>query len=91
MGTRKRFLGWYLPGIGHPLFSYPPFDEGNGHQPRSGPGPASLTVATGEETIHLFPSPFWEGHGGVLAGRSGSGMERTNAAVDSHLREFSEQ
>src|SRR5437763_15695693 len=49
------------------------------------------TVATGEETIHLFRSPFWEGHGGVLAGRSGSGTERTNAAVGSHLVEFSEQ
>jgi hypothetical protein len=47
MGTRKSFLGWYLPGIGHPLFSYPPFDEGNGHQPRSGPGPASLNSGYG--------------------------------------------
>ena len=84
MGTLSR--------IGHPLFFLP----------RSSMRATSLatfgdrdrrasTVTTGEETIHLFRSPFWEGHGGVLAGRSGSGMERTNAAVDSHLREFSEQ
>jgi hypothetical protein len=38
-----------------------------------------------EETIHRFRSPFGEGHGGVLAGRSGSGMERANAAGSSQL------
>ncbi len=33
-----------------------------------------------EETIHRFWGPFSEGHGGVLAGRSASGMDEPDAA-----------
>jgi hypothetical protein len=64
MGTRIRFLGWYLPGIGHPRFSYPPFDEGNGHQPRSGPGPARLNSGYGSTHRSINSGvPFGKGTG----------------------------
>jgi hypothetical protein len=63
MGTRIRFLGWYRPRIGQPLISYPPYDGGNMIS-RAGTGTGEPKQRLGvEETIHLFRSPFREGHG----------------------------
>src|SRR5580704_14763315 len=74
-----------------PLF-LPPFDSGDGHRPREGTGTGEpqqrLRV---DASFHQFRSPVWEGRGGVLAGRSGSGMERANAAGSSQFGEFSDR
>ena len=70
-GNPHKVPWMYRPGIGHPLFSYPPFDEGNGHQPRSGPGLASLYSGYGwtyrsiESGVPLGKGPgvFWRAGG----------------------------
>jgi hypothetical protein len=77
-----------LSGIGHPPFSYP-FHDGNiiGHT--RGPGPASLNSGYGSTHRSINCGvPFWKGIGLFLAGRSGSGMERSNAAGSSEIEEF---
>jgi hypothetical protein len=59
-----------LSGIGHPLFSYPLFHDGNGgSHALGGRGPASLLRRYGGVDRSTDRSPFGEGHGGVLAGR----------------------
>jgi hypothetical protein len=71
-GTRTRFLGWYQPGIGHPLFSSPPFDDGNGHQPHSGgrDRQASIELWWGADRSIDSGVPFGKGMG--LFGRPDS-------------------
>jgi hypothetical protein len=74
-------------GLGTPL-SYP-FHDGNiiGHT--RGPGPASLNSGYGSTHRSINCGvPFWKGIGLFLAGRSGSGMERSNAAGSSEIEEF---
>src|SRR5216684_7279570 len=45
-----------------PLVSYPPFHDGNGHQPRSGPGPASLLERYGKRKRSINSGvPFGKG------------------------------
>ena len=72
-----------------PSFPTHPSMTGNHHQPHSGTGTGEpqqrLRV---DASFHQLRSPVWEGHGGVLAGRSGSGMERANAAGSSQLGEI---
>jgi hypothetical protein len=94
MGTRLRFLGWVpYQGFGTPL-SLPALYDGNliGHASGGGTG-EPLRVLREEETIHLFRSPFGEGHGGVLAGRLGSGMDERPRGRQSagHARKSREQ
>jgi hypothetical protein len=49
------------------------------------------TAATGRRIVPSIPESLLEGHRGVLAGRSASGMERASAAVSSHARDSREQ
>ncbi len=51
METRKSFLGWYQPWIGHPPFSYQPFHDEKSLATLRGPGPASLNSATGRRIV----------------------------------------
>jgi hypothetical protein len=92
MGTRIRFLGWYRPGIGHPLFSRPPFHESNVIGHAKGPGPASLKSGYGSRHRSIEKGdPFGRPGGRSRGAGSGFGMAHANAAVGSHLAEFSEQ
>jgi hypothetical protein len=84
MGTRIRFLGWYRPGIGHPLFFLPGTSmRATSSATLRGPGPASLLERWEKETIHRLRSPFLEGHGGVFYGPVGvrDGRETGHARV----------
>src|SRR5271170_232660 len=67
-----------LTGIWPPSFARRARCKATGHRGRD--RRASFELRCGG-SFHRFRSPFGEGHGGVLTGRSGSGMERTNAAV----------
>jgi hypothetical protein len=74
MGTRKRFLGWYLPGIRHPP-SFPTHPSTRStviNHARDRDRRAS-TAATGRRIVPSNLGPLLEGHGGVLAGRWASG------------------
>jgi hypothetical protein len=68
MGTRIRFLGWYRPGIGHPLFFLPRTSMTatviSPAQDRDRRASKRLRV---DASFHRFRSHFLEGHGGVFA------------------------
>src|ERR1700744_1101648 len=67
-----------------PSFSCPALPSAQRDRPHHGTGTGEpLGALKVEEAVRQFWSPFGEGHGGVLAGRSASGMERTNAAGSS--------
>jgi hypothetical protein len=72
MGTRKRFLGWYLSGIEHPLFFVPTFHEGNVIGHAKGPGPASLLERNGKRKRSIDSGvPFEKGWGCFFGGPVG--------------------
>jgi hypothetical protein len=74
MGTPIRFLGWVpYQKFGIPSFG-PPFHESNGHQPRSGPGPASLNSGYGS-THRSIVSGVPLGKGMGVFWRAGRGPE----------------
>src|SRR5260370_18772080 len=77
MGTPIRFLGWVpYQVLGTPLCR-PQLRNGDliGHSP-GGPGPRSLSERyAGVDRSIDFRGSFWEGHGGVFARRSVSGLE----------------
>ena len=85
MGARQRFLGWVpYQGLGHPLFSHPPFHDGNliGHI--RGPGPASLNSGYGQRKRSIYPeslfgkgeerlpADIWKETGPIWPGLSGT-------------------
>jgi hypothetical protein len=92
VGTRIRFLGWYRPGIGHPLFSHPPFHEGNiiGHSPGGRDRRDSPELRCGRRKRSIDLESLWEGPGGILAGRSASRMVESPrlAAVTGSCQRF---
>jgi hypothetical protein len=81
MGTPTRFLGWYQPWIGHPLFSYRPFHDEKviGHAPGAGTGEPQQRLRV-EETIHQIWGPFWKGTGVFWRAGRGPGWTRDTAA-----------
>ena len=61
-----------------PSFPYPPFHDGNGHQPRSEPGPASLNSGYGSTHRSInYGVPFGKGMG--VFSRSGQQSTRGNS------------
>ena len=80
-GNPPKLPGWVpYQGLGTPSFRRPPSRNVNliGHASGDRDRRAAEALRA-EETFHLFRSPFLEGHGGVLAGRSGSGTNERPA------------
>ena len=70
-----------------PSFPTLPFNDGNGHQPRSGPGPASLNSGYGSTHRSInYGVPFGKGMG--VFSRSGQRPVENSAPVSNQLGEI---
>jgi hypothetical protein len=81
MGTRKRFLGWYQPGIGHPSFPARPSMRATSSATLGDRDRRASTAATGRRIVPSIPESLlgraWGCFGGpvgVLHGREPRGV-----------------